>query len=90
MASKIKLICQSIEFLFFIGNTWLENRSFSIDTPIVSLQQQSIISTKSSPVIDVKPKEEKKPVTKPVQTSTIKKNEATKCVLDLLFFDQNY
>jgi len=71
-----------------IGNTWLENKSFSIEPPTVSFQQQSTIPIKSNPVIDVKPKEEKKPIAKPVQNIVIKKTEANKYVFYFFFLLQ--
>jgi hypothetical protein len=60
---------------FFIGNTWLENKSFSIAPPIVSFQPK-----KSNPVIEIKPKEEKKPV----QNVVTKKPETNEFVFSLI------
>ncbi len=70
-----------------IEPTWLENRSFSIESSTIPFQQQSSISTKSKPIIDKKLKQEKKPIAKPVQNIPTKKNEASEFVFD--FFDQN-
>lgn len=77
--------CLLIEFLF-IGNTWLENKSFSIEPPIVPRQQQqeqkpppSVISVKAKPMIDVKPKEQKQPI----QNIFKKKNEPNEFVFNL-------
>jgi len=70
-----------------IEPTWLENRSFSIESSTIPFQQQSAISTKSKPIIDKKLKEEIKPIAKPVQNILTKKNEASEFVFD--FFDQN-
>ncbi|CAF3784015.1 unnamed protein product [Rotaria socialis] len=57
------------------GNTWLENRSFSIEPPTIPFQQQSVISTKINPPADFKPKEEKKPISKPIQNIITNKTE---------------
>ncbi len=81
MASTINLSFHLISFLL-IGNTWLENKSFSIEPPVVPFQRQSTIPTKSNPVIDIKPKEEKKPIAKPVQNIVTKKTEANELVFD--------
>lgn len=67
------------------NSTWLENKSFAVEPPIVTLQKQSTISTKPSSSVDVKPKEEKKPISKPIQTIFIKKNENDKFVFNFLF-----
>ncbi len=70
-----------------IEPTWLENRSFAIESSTIPFQQQSAISTKSKPILDKKLKEEQKPIAKPVQIIVTKKNEATEFVFD--FFEQN-
>jgi hypothetical protein len=63
------------------GNTWLENKSFAIEPPVVPSQQQSTIPKKSNPIIDIKPKEEKKPV----HNIVTKKTETNEFVFDLRF-----
>ncbi|CAF1215188.1 unnamed protein product [Rotaria sordida] len=66
-------------------STWLENKSFSTEPSIVPFQQRSIISTKSDPLIDVKPKEEKKPIAKPIQHIISKKKETND---DVFYIDR--
>ncbi|CAF0939133.1 unnamed protein product [Rotaria sordida] len=66
-------------------STWLENKSFSTEPSIVPFQQRSIISTKSDPLIDVKPKEEKKPIAKPIQHIISKKQETND---DVFYIDR--
>ncbi len=63
------------------GNIWLENKSFSIEPPIVSSQQQQTIPKKSNPIIDIKPKEEKKAV----HNIVTKKTETNEFVFDFIF-----
>ena len=71
-SNKFQLSLETLPFT--IENKWLENRSFSIEAPTVTLPQPKPIQ-----VVDVKPrKEEKKPIAKPVQTTatTVKKPDA--------------
>jgi hypothetical protein len=79
MASKMNLSCHLIEFLF-IGNTWLANSSFATEPPSVSFHP-----TRSNQISDIKPKEEKKPIAKPVQNIVTKKPETTEFVFDNFF-----
>ena len=80
MASEKNLSCHFIESRF-IGNTWLENRSFATEPPHVSFHP-----TRPQPVSDVKPKEEKKPIAKPVTSAVTKKSETPEFVFSLPIF----
>ncbi|CAF5047562.1 unnamed protein product [Rotaria magnacalcarata] len=67
------------------NNNSASGKSFSIESPTIPFQQQSVVSTKINPLADIKPKEEKKPISKPIQNIITKKTETKEYAFKFVF-----